>query len=244
MALGFLLYCLFKSRRRLAHDKDLGIKHGCLPMETWIPYNWPWALDILKRQYDVLPDQRILMFQSQYFDKIGPNMTFKLFGKQGYLTADPKNVESILSTNFEDWCLGSRRPGLMPLLGEGIFYSRWKAMEALKRIASSSIFSNCSPRLQDLQPFFFRFTLATTTALLFGGPVSALPVEETDLFENAFDYASSVSALRIRLADLQWIWKPTKFRAACAVVKKYATRFVQLALDEMAENGEEAASRK
>lgn len=28
-------------------------------------------------------------------------MTFKLFGNQGYLTADPKNVEAILSTNFE-----------------------------------------------------------------------------------------------------------------------------------------------
>lgn len=70
-------------------------------METWIPYKWPWALDILKRQYDALPDQRILMFQSQYFDKLGPNMTFKLFGNQGYLTADPKNVEAILSTNFE-----------------------------------------------------------------------------------------------------------------------------------------------
>lgn len=70
-------------------------------METWIPYKWPLALDILKRQYDALPDQRILLFQSQFFDKIGPNMTFKLLGSQGYLTADPKNVESILSTKFE-----------------------------------------------------------------------------------------------------------------------------------------------
>lgn len=70
-------------------------------METWIPYKWPLALDILKRQFDALPDQRILLFQSQYFNMIGPNMTFKLFGSQGYLTADPKNIESILSTNFE-----------------------------------------------------------------------------------------------------------------------------------------------
>jgi hypothetical protein len=70
-------------------------------METWIPYKWPLALDILKRQFDALPDQRILLFQSQYFNSIGPNMTFKLFGSQGYLTADPKNVESILSTKFE-----------------------------------------------------------------------------------------------------------------------------------------------
>ncbi|KAJ5752808.1 Cytochrome P450 E-class CYP52 [Penicillium odoratum] len=233
-------------------------------METWLPAKWPWALDILKRQYDALPDQRILMFQSQYFDRIGPNMTFKLFGKQGYLTADPKNVESILSTKFEDWCLGSRRAGLMPLLGEGIFTQDgmpWKhSRELLRRQFARIHRQDCKvfdahvedliSRLRatggviDLQPHFFRFTLATTTALLFGESVSALPGEETDSFENAFDYASSVSALRLRLADLQWIWKPTKFRVACAVVKQYATRFVQLALDEMVKNGEETASRK
>jgi hypothetical protein len=28
-------------------------------------------------------------------------MTFKLFGNQGYLTVDPKNVELILSINFK-----------------------------------------------------------------------------------------------------------------------------------------------
>ncbi|CAG8900248.1 unnamed protein product [Penicillium egyptiacum] len=233
-------------------------------METWIPYKWPLALDILKRQYDALPDQRLLLFQSQYFDRIGPNMTFKLFGNQGYLTADPKNVESILSTNFEDWCLGSRRPGLMPMLGEGIFTQDgrpWKhSRELLRRQfvrihrQDSKIFDehveNLISNLRsasgvvDLQPHLFRFTLATTTALIFGEPVFALPGAETDTFEKAFDYASYISAIRLRLADLEWIYKPAKFREACAVVKRYASHFVQLALDDMEKNGEEAASEK
>ncbi|KAL2699682.1 hypothetical protein AAEP93_009657 [Penicillium crustosum] len=235
-------------------------------METWIPYKWPLALDILKRQYDALPDQRLLLFQSQYFDKIGPNMTFKLFGNQGYLTADPKNVESILSTNFEDWCLGSRRPGLMPMLGEGIFTQDgrpWKhSRELLRRQfvrihrQDSKIFdehvenlisnlrSATGSGVVDLQPHLFRFTLATTTALIFGEPVFALPGAETDTFEKAFDYASYISAIRLRLADLEWLWKPAKFRAACDVVKEYASHFVQLALDDMEKNGEEAASER
>ena len=96
--------------------------------------------------------------------------------------------------------------------------------------------------LVDLQPFFFRFTLATTTALLFGEPVFDLPGEETNTFEKAFDYASYISALRLRLADFEWTWKPAKFQAACAVVKRYATHFVQRALKDMEKNGEEAAS--
>lgn len=53
----------------------------------------------------------------------------------------------------------------------------------------------------DLQPYFFRFTLAIITALLFRGSVSTLPREETDSFEKAFNYVSSISALRLRLTD-------------------------------------------
>jgi hypothetical protein len=69
-------------------------------METVLPYKWPLALDILKRQYDALPDQHLLAFQSPYIEKM-PNMELHLFGNVGYLTADPKNVEAILHTNFE-----------------------------------------------------------------------------------------------------------------------------------------------
>ncbi|CAI7620885.1 unnamed protein product [Penicillium bialowiezense] len=103
VTLAYFLYRLVQNRRTLALKslKACGDQHGCLPMQTWIPYKWPLALDILKRQYDASSEQQLLLFQSQYFNKLGPNMTFKLFGNQGYLTADPKNVEAILSTNFE-----------------------------------------------------------------------------------------------------------------------------------------------
>lgn len=152
----------------------------------------------------------------------------------------------------------------MPLLGEGIFTQDelpWKhSRELLRRQFARIQRQDCksfdahvkdlisrmrsASGMIDLQPYFFRFTLATTTALLFGGSVSAFLREETDSFEKAFDYASSVSALRLRLADWEWMWKPAKFSAACAVVKQYATYFVQLALSDMAKNGEEAASGK
>lgn len=69
-------------------------------METVLPYKWPLALDILKRQYDALPDQRLLAFQSPYMEKM-PNMKLHLLGNVGYMTTDPKNVEAILNTNFE-----------------------------------------------------------------------------------------------------------------------------------------------
>ncbi len=82
----------------------------------------------------------------------------------------------------------------------------------------------------DLQPSFFQFTLATTTALIFGEPVDDLEDEDRNTFSSSFDYASRISAIRLRLADLHWLYTPRKFTKACDVVKRYATHFVNKAL--------------
>ena len=148
----------------------------------------------------------------------------------------------------------------MPMLGEGIFTQdgrAWKHSRELLRRQFVRIHQqdlkafdyhveNLIDRLRstagivDLQPYLFRFTLNTTTAVLFGEPVGALSGEETDSFEKAFDYASYISAIRLRLADLEWVWKPAEYRKACAEVKKYASYFVQLALNDVGKNGEAA----
>lgn len=93
----------------------------------------------------------------------------------------------------------------------------------------------------DMQPHFFKFTLATTTDLIFGEPVGTLGDDVQDTFSNNFDYASLISAIRLRLADFHWLYKTKKFTNACNVVKRYANHFVAKALEEK-KNGEEAAS--
>ncbi len=65
-----------------------------------------------------------------------------------------------------------------------------------------------------------------------------------DTFANNFDYASMISALRLRLADFHWLYKPKKFRDACAVVKQYADHFVGQALKARDKIGQEAAYEK
>lgn len=81
----------------------------------------------------------------------------------------------------------------------------------------------------DLQPFFFRFTLATTTALIFGQPIKDYGNETQHQFASSFDYASLISATRIRLADFYWAYTPTKYRESCRIVKEYATNFIKQA---------------
>lgn len=146
--------------------------------------------------------------------------------------------------------MGSRSDGLRPLLGEGIFTQdglAWKhSREMLRRqfvrinLRDPNIFEehvnemlatlSSSKGMVDLQPIFFQFTLATTTALIFSKPVSDLGTEDHRNFGKSFDYASLISAFRIRLADFCWLYKPKEFMRACGVVHDYANYFVKEAL--------------
>ena len=80
-----------------------GEKHGCMPLQKCLPYQWPLALDVLKRQYDALMSGRLLAFQSEYFERtqVGHTFEVKLLGRTGYFTTDPRNIAAIVSTNFE-----------------------------------------------------------------------------------------------------------------------------------------------
>lgn len=149
------------------------------------------------------------------------------------------------------------------MLGEGIFTQDgppWKhSRELLRRqfvrinFRDLSTFDrhvddlvtslSSSEGVVDLQPAFFRFTLATTTALIFGDSLSSLGNDDHEAFANSFDHASMVSAIRLRLADLEWVYKPKAFRRACDIVKEYASHFVDEALRDQACNESQAKTR-
>ena len=90
----------------------------------------------------------------------------------------------------------------------------------------------------DLQPAFFRFTLATTTALIFGEPASGLGSDDHDIFSKAFDFASYISAIRIRLADFYWLYSHKGYPRACDTVEYYANHFIDKVLDPEAQKSE------
>lgn len=100
-----------------------------------MPYKWPLALDLVKRQYDILFGDHTFERMTPYFD-LAETCCIHLFGLTGYFTTDPDNIETILSTNFEDYGLGTRRLAGFPLLGEGIFSQdgpAWKHSRELIR---------------------------------------------------------------------------------------------------------------
>jgi cytochrome P450 len=80
----------------------------------------------------------------------------------------------------------------------------------------------------DLQPLFFRFTLDTTTAFLFGESVKSLvaPQAGEQTFAEAFNTAQEYVAKRYRLLDLYWLIDGRRFREACDKVNQFADTII------------------
>ena len=91
---------------------------------------------------------------------------------------------------------------------------------------------NNSPGIVDLQPHFYRLTLNTTIAMILGQSVESFNHEIGDLFSSAFNKASLVTATRVRLGDLYFLYAPKGFFAACKTVKAYTEQFVKDALQQ------------
>jgi cytochrome P450 len=240
-------------------------QYNCKPVLPFVPYKWPLALDLVKRQYEILFGDHTLEGLTPYFD-IAATCCIHLFGLTGYFTTDPENVEAILSTRFEDYSLGSRRLAGYPLLGEGIFAQDGKAWKRSRELIRhqfvrvqkqtpqaftqhveelvSGIAEAAVDGIVDLKPLMFEFTLNTTTMLLFGEPHSSMEKTQQDAVRDNFDYATFGCGIRVRLADGAFLYNPPKFRKACKAVREWATFFAAKAIKYKDEFGEEAASEK
>jgi cytochrome P450 len=81
----------------------------------------------------------------------------------------------------------------------------------------------------DLQPLFFRLTLDTTTAFLFGESVRSLITPEEvgeSTFGSAFNTAQRWVTNRFRLLDLYWLIDGKEFRQACQDVHTFADQII------------------
>ena len=160
--------------------------------------------------------------------------------------------------------LGVRRPACYPFFGEGIFTQdgpAWKhSREILRRQFARvqakdletftdqvetliSTFRD-SKGVVDLQPAFFRFTLATTTTLLFGESIETLPEIEQKEFAEHFDSATWVTAVRLPLAHLSFLYNTPSYRKSCRIVRRYADYFIEKAFQYAHDYGQEEATAK
>ncbi|KAK0671022.1 putative n-alkane-inducible cytochrome p450 protein [Cercophora samala] len=266
LSIALVTYAYYIRRNRKILESSIAEQHNCKPVLPYVPYKWPLALDLLKRQMEILASDHAFEGFTPYFN-IAPTCCIHLFGATGYFTSDPENVEAILCTNFDDYGLGSRKMAAFPFLGEGIFSQdgpAWKRSRELIRRqfvrvnqqtpqAFTQHVAELLSRINeeadasgqvDLRPLIFEYTLNTTTDLLYGEPHSNMEKTQREAVRSNFDYAAFVFAIRTRLADIAWIYNPPKFRKACKSVRDWATFFAARAMKYNDDFGEEAATEK
>lgn len=112
------------------------------------PTRWPFGLDMVRAGLEADKDQRTPEFVTDRFSAMGRN-TFgvRILGTSNLITAEPKNVQAILATQFHDFAMGrARKTNLKIVLGRSIFAVDGKAWassrEALRPIFSRENIAN------------------------------------------------------------------------------------------------------
>jgi hypothetical protein len=131
----FTLTAILTSRRHAATAREW----NCL--EPAIQKNaLPFGIDQIRRALKADKDRRFPVDTIQRHKDVGA-LTYKasLLGLTNIVTADEKNIQALLATQFKDFDIGEvRRANFMPLLGNGIFTSDGKAWEHSRRLEIQS----------------------------------------------------------------------------------------------------------
>jgi cytochrome P450 len=162
-----------------------------------------------------------------------------------------------------DWGTGPRRAIAFPMFGDGIFTQEghaWKISRQILRpqflykqyedltifheslddlLEAIEISCDCDG-IVDLQPLFFRFTLDTTTAFLFGESIRSQKAPHSigeQTFADAFNIAQEYVVKRFRLLDLYWLIGGREFRQACKRVNEFADKIIDLNLSRDRKSG-------
>ena len=102
---------------------------GCEP--AWErPYRLPFGIDLVREVMNADKNNIVPNYFLDTYYKTGKKATWNqnMLGSYGYITSDPKNVQALLATQFNDFELGENRRGnFFPMLGNGIFTSDGKS---------------------------------------------------------------------------------------------------------------------
>ncbi|KAL1304470.1 hypothetical protein AAFC00_003462 [Neodothiora populina] len=230
-------------RQQCAIEARLVSQYGCEPPSV-LKSKWPLGIDLIVQAFQAANAGHILKFFGSMIETHGATFEQNLLGARGIDTVDPENIEAILSTQFKDFGLGSRRPTFFPLLGDGIFTQDGLAWKHSRDMLRPQFMSNRAKTVDqlhqhldnlmtaipndspvDLQQIFFRYTLDTTTSFLFGRSLDTLASEDADdqvsPFAEAFTVAQDFLAQRGRLGDFYWLIGGRKFRNACKTVHSF-----------------------
>lgn len=228
-------------------EAQLAEAHGCQSAPRLINHR-PWGFDRIEQIFRANSESRLMELFLFHFRLWGTTLEQVFLGAKAFGTIEPRNLEAILSDNFEDYSMGLRRKVMFPFFGDGIFTQEgmnWRTSRDLlrpqfvhKQYEDLEVFRSPLdtflaklPRggTVDLQPYFFRLTLDVTTAFLFGESVKSLEMTDSGPIEfaSAFNTAQDYIAKRMRLQDLYWLVGGQRFHRACDTVHQFADQIIE-----------------
>lgn len=115
---------LIKPLQTLLKSRRLGC--GPVPFE---PSRWPLGIDIVRHGLRADREQRTPDFVTARFEAMGRyTWGLSVLGTSNFITAEPRNVQALLATQFDDFIMGTaRRTNLKTALGRSIFAVDGKA---------------------------------------------------------------------------------------------------------------------
>lgn len=236
--------------------------------------NSSWFFSYGARKMMQLKTQgRLVEFLWNIFNGDNESYVVRIGGQDLFVTADPENIKALLAHQFNDFELGLRHSHFKPLLGSGIFTldnAAWKHSRALLRpnfsrekvahtMALEKHVQNLFKHIRkyngqplDLQEYFYRLTVDTSTEFLFGQSVftlldSSIGAHKTERFEGesqfyeAFNSAQETCATRAWLQHLYWLCNPRHFKDAIKIVHNFADYYVRIALSMTSDEIEKAS---
>jgi len=209
----YIVYYVYWQLTTRARRRRMIREHGCKPINRLPSWDPIFGLDIFFQTLGNLKNKTLLATTQNRFREMGvTTFQLNLMGQVIYMTVEPENLKTVMSLQFKNFGLGSRRiNSFLPLLGEGIFTTDGAAWQHSREMLRPNFVKSqvgdlaalethvkhliqAIPRdgsTVDLAALFFRLTMDSATELLFGESTNCLApgvsTERSAAFAAAFN---------------------------------------------------------
>lgn len=193
--LSLTFYKLIIRTLRSIHRRSIAIKHLCLPANRLPQIDKILGTDAIMHELDNYKQKKYLASFNEKFVRYGDTWTLFAMGKVTYYSIDPMNVQAVLGASFSSFEVGSNRTTIIEQsIGPGILTIKGSAWQRARKLIQPGFHPRVIGRVNyekyaqklieqitangagpiDLQPLFHRYTLDTTSDLIFGRSINSL----------------------------------------------------------------------
>jgi cytochrome P450 monooxygenase len=242
-------------------------KHGCKEVPSLTGGICLWGIDLYYLFFNKSKSGNEKLPLGKQFELLGSTFRTQMSIKPLILTIDPRNVQAVFSSDASSY---GNRPlrhfAFSPLVGNGVMTLDGSPHERARslirptfskaHIENEAAYDRHVQKLinslagdgstLDLQPFFERLDLDSSTEFIFGESVASLDDAPDSLrashkFPAAFNVAQQGMGARFRMLPFNFLHRDEKFWGACRTIREFVAESVQSALTRRKKNDNKIA---